>query len=407
MSRLDPKTSALEAYISASVERLLQGHTEPPQNGLIFLSAWQEAMPAMIHLDPVLEPVDSRVFAVLWLWAKQQGRGSVAFPTYDYLLDRCNIHSKATLARSIAILRLSRWITLCRRVREQGRYRGSVYALHDEPLALIATEHLDPDYRAFVGQAIRHSHARVGKVASVILESLPEQDAGLQRSGSRHAVTPISARIEAMATLDGTPVGRYFGLRRTALGTLKAKRCPHPLPADRSSAPNEHQVQKLNSVNRVLPDQVQNLNLVPRSSSSSKNNKTTTTTGDAPENRAQEGSTIVANLAFHDTLTRRERQLARGYLRGLAVDMQQALLDELAEKMDVQAKQACRVRNPLALLSWMCQEVKAGRPPLTSAHLHRRERRDRQCAVDAHIKAEQEQLTAMALAGCTLPTRRL
>jgi len=41
--------------------------------GLLFLSSWQEAMPALVHLDPVLDPVDSRVFAVLWLWAKQEG----------------------------------------------------------------------------------------------------------------------------------------------------------------------------------------------------------------------------------------------------------------------------------------------------------------------------------------------
>ena len=77
---IDPTTRALEAYIEASVEQLLRGPASPPQHGLLFLSAWHEAMPALVHLDPVLEPVDSRVFAVLWIWAKQQGRGTTGLP---------------------------------------------------------------------------------------------------------------------------------------------------------------------------------------------------------------------------------------------------------------------------------------------------------------------------------------
>ncbi|MGH8568654.1 MAG: STY4528 family pathogenicity island replication protein, partial [Gammaproteobacteria bacterium] len=87
---------------------------------------------ALVHLDPVLDPVDSRVFAVLWLWAKHEGRGATAFPSYPTLLARCNVQSRATLARSLAILRITRWVTLCRRVRDQnGRNRGNIYALHE------------------------------------------------------------------------------------------------------------------------------------------------------------------------------------------------------------------------------------------------------------------------------------
>ena len=54
---IDPTTRALEAYIDASVEQLLQGNKATPQNSLLFLSAWHEAMPALVHLDPVLDPV--------------------------------------------------------------------------------------------------------------------------------------------------------------------------------------------------------------------------------------------------------------------------------------------------------------------------------------------------------------
>lgn len=131
-------------------------------------------MPALVHLDPVLDPVDSRVFAVLWIWAKQQGRGSTAFPSYDYLLQRANIQSRATVARSLAILRITRWVTLCRRVRDQGRNRGNIYALHDEPLALASTLYLDPGYMEFLQNAQRHHHDHVGKIARALLQSLRE-----------------------------------------------------------------------------------------------------------------------------------------------------------------------------------------------------------------------------------------
>jgi len=55
------------------------------------------------------------------------------------------------------------------------------------------------------------------------------------------------------------------------------------------------------------------------------------------------------------------------------------------------------VRNPIGLLAWMCQEARAGRPPLTSDHLHCRERRERERTINERIEAEQRRLTEMAL----------
>jgi hypothetical protein len=144
---VDPAMRALETYLEASLERLLSGSQASP-SGLLVLSAWHEAMPALVHLDPVLEAVDSRVFAVLWLWAREQGRSTLAFPSYEYLIQRTNVQARATVARSLAILRITRWITLCRRVRDgSGRYRGNIYTLHDEPLGLGSSFYLDPGYR--------------------------------------------------------------------------------------------------------------------------------------------------------------------------------------------------------------------------------------------------------------------
>ena len=265
---IDPTTRALETYIDASVEQLLQGTTGSPQNGLLFLSAWHEAMPALVHLDPVLDPVDSRVFAVLWIWAKQQGRGSTAFPSYDYLLDRANIQSRATVARSLAILRITRWVTLCRRVRDQGRNRGNIYALHDEPLALASTLYLDPGYMEFLQNAQCHHHEHVGKIARASLQSLREC---IDEGEDVLAASPLSQadqRLEALATIAGQGSGHYFWLRQGALNA--------------EGALNSDRVQKLNS---VAP--VQNLNSA-LCSSRYLYKKTTTTTDAGSTARARE-----------------------------------------------------------------------------------------------------------------------
>jgi len=77
--------------------------------------------------------------------------------------------------------------------------------------------------------------------------------------------------------------------------------------------------------------------------------------------------------------------------------MRQSLLDELAEKIVSQKKTERRVRNPIGLLAWMCKEARAGRPPLTSAYLKRRECRAREEALRQQDEAEKRRLTEMAL----------
>ncbi|MGH8566833.1 MAG: hypothetical protein ACREXU_02175 [Gammaproteobacteria bacterium] len=85
------------------------------------------------------------------------------------------------------------------------------------------------------------------------------------------------------------------------------------------------------------------------------------------------------------------------YLRGIDPELQQALLDELAGKIQAQAKTARPVRNPIGLLAWMCKEAKAGLAPLTSAHLRCRERRERERRLKEHVEAERRRLTELAL----------
>lgn len=108
-------------------------------------------------------------------------------------------------------------------------------------------------------------------------------------------------------------------------------------------------------------------------------------------------ATTLSPLMYPEALSPNQQRLAQMYLRGIDPELQQALLDELAAKLRAQAKTVRPVRNPFGLLAWMCQEAKAGRPPLTSAHLHCRQRRERARHLQVHIEAEQHSLTELAL----------
>jgi len=371
---IDPGARALEAHIEAAVAQILSGRSErTSQNGLLFLSSWQEAMPALVHLDPVLDPVDSRVFAVLWLWAKHEGKGATAFPSYPILLARCNVQSRATLARSLAILRLTRWVTLCRRVRDaSGRNRGNIYGLHEEPLALASTVYLDPGYMAFVQSAGGHRHERVAAVAQAMLNSLQTSIAAGEDVLGASLLSQADRRLEAIAAVSGLGEGRYFGIRQDALPGLNWRKNQAPrriqdpngetvqkvssgpvqkMNSDRVQNLNSDSVQNLNSAAKSLKiASVQNLNSAPCSSSFI--NKKATTTCSGREDRSP-GAQAQPPLIFPGSLTQNEQRLAEMYLHGVASNLRQALLDELADKLSRQAKTARPVRNAIALLSWM------------------------------------------------------
>lgn len=95
------------------------------------------------------------------------------------------------------------------------------------------------------------------------------------------------------------------------------------------------------------------------------------------------------------------------YLRDLEAALQQALLDELGEKIRAQAKTNRPVRNPIGLLAWMCKEARAGQPPLTSAHLQYRARRERERLLREHDEAEKRRITELGVRrGAAIPAAR-
>ena len=134
-----PQTDALDALIQQTAARLCHGAGERPADAMLFLGNRHPTFPALVICDPVLEPVDQ----VVWMVIGQSGRctgSNAVFPSYSEIARRANVASPSTISRALAILRATRWLSLCARVRDaSGRFRGNVYALHDAPQPLADT----------------------------------------------------------------------------------------------------------------------------------------------------------------------------------------------------------------------------------------------------------------------------
>ncbi|MET0003356.1 MAG: STY4528 family pathogenicity island replication protein [Candidatus Thiodiazotropha sp.] len=144
-----PETLALDKLIKATIARVEASRDGGAADTVLFLGNRHQSFPTAVIRDPVLEPVDKLVWMVIMLAVRETG-ANAAFPSYEAISCLANVSSRSTIARAIAILRASRWLTLCGRLRKaSGRFRGNVYALHDEPLPLADVIHLDGDYMAF------------------------------------------------------------------------------------------------------------------------------------------------------------------------------------------------------------------------------------------------------------------
>jgi hypothetical protein len=144
--------------------------TEPDTDALLFLGNWHDSIPRALTLDPVLEAVDVRVYLLIRICLSAQGLSR--FPSYDEIQRLLRL-SRPTVARCILILRAARWISLCNCLRdESGRFKGNVYAVHDEVLPLGDTIALDGSYLEFLEGLESHHHPRVAMVAHAVLETV-------------------------------------------------------------------------------------------------------------------------------------------------------------------------------------------------------------------------------------------
>lgn len=340
-SEIRPETYALDALIRETLARGRRsgGNTA---DALLFLGNRHHAFPVVVVHDPILEPVDKLVWMVICQAAQATGTKAV-FPSYTDIARLANVSSTSTVSRAIAILRATRWLSLCARNREaNGRFGGNVYALHDEPLPLADALHLDPGYMAFLDEAAGHHHARVRRVVQAVSTSL-DQDI---RSGKDvlAPVNPMERRLEALHAIQRGGDRRYFSFNAEVIAGLANS-------GVRRDESNQDQNSKA-----VKPDP-QKSKSVLRSSSKYKN--TTTTTPTDSKDSASEAVSLES-LIVPPRLKDNQRALAARYLGTIPVEHRQPVLDELAGRFLAEQHGAKPVYDELRYLHHLCVQVNRG-----------------------------------------------
>lgn len=159
-----------------------------PQDGFLYSGNRHDSLPRALLLDRRLTPLERNAWQVLHVLLDRSGL--TAFPTYERLRPYLAVMpcatqaSNETVARALALLRLTRWLSLVRRQRDPqtGRIQGNLYVLHDEPLTPFEAIQLDPDYLKLVSQALSHAAKTVQVVARQVLKEVTEDPQVNQRS---------------------------------------------------------------------------------------------------------------------------------------------------------------------------------------------------------------------------------
>ncbi|EOV0284922.1 STY4528 family pathogenicity island replication protein [Salmonella enterica] len=178
------------------------GTSGQERNGLLFTGNLHDAYPRALVLDMRLSPLDKMCWIMIRQYALQND-GAV-FPSYDELQKLLSSPgsgqaSRDTVSRALTMLRLTGWLSLCKRVRDAGgRVRGNIYAQHDEPLSAKDAETFDPGWLEMVGKACGHKYREVSETAWRVLEGILD-DPMMRHRHSR--LTEIAERFTRPSTV--------------------------------------------------------------------------------------------------------------------------------------------------------------------------------------------------------------
>jgi hypothetical protein len=159
--------------------------------GILFTGNPHETVPRRLLLDNRLTPMERNAWQVFRLLLNDDGLTS--FPTYEQLqpylaASPFKVASRETVAKVLTTLRLTRWLSLAGRVRDEvtGQMKGNIYLLHDEPVSVAEAMLLDRSYLELVGNSLEHASKSICQVAAYTLEEFArDPDVRDQRIPSR------------------------------------------------------------------------------------------------------------------------------------------------------------------------------------------------------------------------------
>ena len=153
-SNLEPVAVRLQRQVDVAEQTLIHQRSDgqaidSESIGIIYTGNVQHSIPHNLLLDPVLTPADKTLWMVMRAFITNP-RAPGYIPSRDQLSAGMNC-SRPTITKARNTLRIGRWMTYCRTVRDnKQRFVGDVYLLHEEPLSLQDTLELDPGYIDFL-----------------------------------------------------------------------------------------------------------------------------------------------------------------------------------------------------------------------------------------------------------------
>ena len=337
-------------------------------DGLLFFGNPHETVPRALLLDPRLGHVDKLGWQMMRMLVNPDR--TTAVPTYDELQPLLRgapgqKASRATVARVIAVLRLTRWVSLGHRARntQNGRIIGNVYILHDEPLSPAEASVLDADYVEYVCRCLDHQNKVVKTVAAMVFEEL-------QEAGALHE---LPTRLETLVsrsqnTRDTSSVKRQDTQFSSASEQKNQGGNQVPVPSSqqepgrvsRESPPGFQREPSLESkaylaIGTVLDENSDSSSRTVRTSHCVKPTSTSAVSLHWPACLPMDGS---------------ERQATQLLMADLAGDTQQAILDEAAGRVS-----GGSVRNPKGFLRGLIKRAISGEFVVTGYAQAQAERR--------------------------------
>lgn len=157
-----------------------EGGPSQSADGFLYSGNRQETVPRALLTDTRLTPLERNTWQVFRMLV--QDDGITSFPTYDHLrpfltsVPCSGQASDETVARSLTLLRLTRWLTLARHRRnaQTGRIEGNLYVLHDEPLTPYEAIQLDPNYLELVSHSLTHASKALQRVGHHTLKEISQ-----------------------------------------------------------------------------------------------------------------------------------------------------------------------------------------------------------------------------------------
>ncbi len=347
-----------EREVSALVEQLLQARDRPADPGretLLALGPWVEAAPMFLFLDPILDPYETRTYGVLWALLKDQGQQAV-MPTYEEIMRLGNIRSRDRVARSITVLRITRWIVLLERARDSlQRNVGNIYVLNQEPMDFAAVLELDGEYMRFLREtAANHRSRRIRHLAQAALESLLRRE---DPTAPMPESERIHSRLQAFHQIRSdreAPAGPEPGSMEWFLGTVTTTPVREANPARSRVRETNSGQSPVRDANSAPETRVRDSNSVCSSSSYIKN---TTTPPISPPSSEKH---LPEHFDWPEFLSENVRELLCIQVRALPEEDRQPMLDELVGQMRFRESQGDPIRSPVGYFRRMCERYLAG-----------------------------------------------